>query len=358
MTPFSVVMTRSHLPALDGLRALAVGIVIVYHAGYGVPGDLGVTGFFVLSGFLITWLLSKELNATGVISFSTFYTSRTLRIFPAYYAFVAFSLAWDWIRHDPWTGGRMAAAFLYFINYHNAVLGVHDGPVAHAWSLAIEEQFYLLWPFVFLLLARCGMARVRWALALAITAVLLWRSFLYVVVDTGSAWVYNAFDCRADSLAIGCLLATLVNEPRVLRIVRRLSHPALPILTLVILAVSRSATPATYHYSIGFTVNSLLIGVLIVQLLQVSEFAGWRWLDWRAVRYVGRISYPMYLWHGVAISAAMRFAADRPTRLLLGTLLTVLVASCSYYVIEQPALRLKGRLRGRPVVAQPVVLAQ
>ena len=341
-------LDRRHLPGLDGLRAIAVGVVVLYHTGLAsFPAGEGVEGFFVLSGFLITWLLIKELEATGRISFKAFYLRRTLRIFPAYYVFVAVSLAWDWIRHDHWTSGRIAAALLYFINYHNAVTG-HEGPITHAWSLAIEEQFYLLWPVVFVLLARGGMARVRAGLTIAILVVTAWRSFLYLVMHVGSAYVYNAFDTRCDSLAIGCLIAAWSTSPRFLSFARALaSHPLLPLLPLAGIAISRYATPLTYHYSLGLTVDPALMAILIIQILQLTASPLWHWLEWDPIRYLGRISYPIYLWHVFAVAIARRLADGLPAHVVLGVLLSIVVASLSYYVVERPALRLKARLDRR-----------
>ena len=120
---------------------------MVYHFGIdAVPGDLGVSAFFVLSGFLITWLLLKEYRDTGTISLRRFYTRRMLRIFPAYYVFVAASFAIDTVRGDHWRPGLGLSALLYVVNYYNAFQGHPATSIAHAWSLGIEEQFYLLWP--------------------------------------------------------------------------------------------------------------------------------------------------------------------------------------------------------------------
>src|SRR5207253_11425408 len=148
---------QSHIPVLDGLRAVSVFTVMGYHLGFArVPGDLGVSAFFVLSGFLITWLLLKEDRATGRVSLSRFYTRRVLRIFPAYYAFLALSFVIDQLRHDPWSPALRNSAIFYAVNYFNAYQGHPNTSIAHAWSLAIEEQFYLLWRLAFLLLRRQG----------------------------------------------------------------------------------------------------------------------------------------------------------------------------------------------------------
>ena len=131
--PLKEVLENRHLPALDGLRAVAVGIVMIYHAGVdAVPGDLGVTAFFVLSGFLITWLLLKEKERTGGISLRAFYLRRSLRIFPAYYVFVAVSMALDYVLDDPWNGGSIVTGVTYTVTYRKACLG-HLGPSARAW---------------------------------------------------------------------------------------------------------------------------------------------------------------------------------------------------------------------------------
>src|SRR6267378_3170255 len=164
-SPLLGTLADRHLPALDGLRAIAVFTVIVYHFGiHTVPGDLGVSAFFVLSGFLITWLLLKEQRATGTVSTRQFYTRRVLRIFPAYYVFLAASFAVDYARGQQWPPGLRLSGLFYVVNYYNAFHGHNAGSISHAWSLGIEEQFYLLWPMLFLVLLRGGVGRAARAL--------------------------------------------------------------------------------------------------------------------------------------------------------------------------------------------------
>ncbi len=356
-------MTRSHpqlrdvlraprLPALDGLRAVAVLVVIFYHAGVGhVPGDLGVSIFFVLSGFLITWLLLREADATGTASLPAFYMRRVLRIFPAYFVFIAFSYAVDRLRGDVWSTPMLVSALTYTVNYFNALHGHPTSSIAHAWSLAIEEQFYLLWPPLFLLLVlRGGRRALRWGLALAIAAVALWRSYLYLIVGVAPASVYNAFDARFDELAIGCLLAVVAAEPSVSRAAATVARRAwMPLVTIALILVSRVAMPAGYHYAAGFTVDGLLIAVLLVQLLQLSGTAPWRWLDHPVVRYLGFISYPMYLYHQWGLGAGRHVPQLAPgTHLVAGLAATVIFASASYFGIERPFLALKRRFERVP----------
>src|SRR6266705_6713745 len=234
LLPASMDTKATHLPALDGLRAVAVGVVMVYHFGINaVPGDLGVSAFFVLSGFLITWLLLKEHRATGSMSLRQFYTRRVLRIFPAYYAFIALTYAGDHVRGQAWPPGLAPSALVYLVNYFNALNGHPTTSIAHAWSLGIEEQFYLLWPMLLLVLLRGGTRRAAQTLGVVIVAVLLWRTTLYAGFHVGSAYVYNAFDTRFDNLAVGCLLALTANAPAFERVAAGLSRsPLAPLVTL------------------------------------------------------------------------------------------------------------------------------
>jgi peptidoglycan/LPS O-acetylase OafA/YrhL len=353
----SRVLAQGHLPALDGMRAVAVFTVIAYHAGIGaVPGDLGVSAFFVLSGFLITWLLLRERRATGRVSLRRFYLRRTLRIFPAYYVFLALSFMVDRVRHDPWPDGLAAAAVAYVVNYYNALHGHPTTTIAHAWSLGVEEQFYFIWPTIFLLLARREGAGKRLTLlpvvAGLVAVVLLWRSLLFLIGGVGTAYVYNAFDTRFDNLGMGCLLAICAERPWFVVLARAAGRRAwLPLVTLGLLLWSRVGMSTAYHYSLGFTVDAVLIAVLVVQLLQLSQRVLWSWLEHPVVRYLGVISYPLYLYHiwGIGAGHQLRFL-PASLQLVVGVFASIALASGSYFVIERPFLALKRRFE---VVATP-----
>jgi peptidoglycan/LPS O-acetylase OafA/YrhL len=328
-------LKKRRLPALDGVRAVSVLIVIIYHFGLqSVPGDLGVAAFFVLSGFLITWLLLKEEGETGRISLRNFYRRRVLRIFPAFYVFFFASFCVDYVRGQHWNGTMFLSGMFYFMNYYNASHGHPASAIAHAWSLAIEEQFYLMWPLLFLV------TKNRKALLIAaICAVATWRTLLYAFWGAPPAYVYNAFDTRFDNLAVGCLLAVLLQDERVIKAasVRRWWVPLVPMSLLII---SRSFTPSIYHYTIGYTVDAVLIAVWIVQVMQLQVSGLWSWLEHPVTRYIGAISYPMYLYHIWAIGLAERSPV---MKLPLAITFTIIAASMSYHFIEKPFLKLKGR---------------
>ena len=345
--PLDAVMTQRHLPALDGLRAVAVFTVITYHFSSSVlvPGDLGVSAFFVLSGFLITWLLMREIDETGRISLGAFYARRTLRIFPAYYAYIIFALVIDTWRGHPWTHGLIGSAVVYGMNYYNALNNHPVTSVAHAWSLAVEEQFYLVWPLLFSVLWRRGRNTAALGLVVLIAAVLLWRSYLYLGHHVGSAYVYNAFDTRFDNLAVGCLLAVAIGYPWFTRAATAFARWSwLPLITIACLLVSRVGGGKMYHYGPGFTIDAILVAVLLVQLLQLSRTRLWSWLNHPVVRYLGVISYPLYLYHGWGLSVGEHVhGVPMAVQFVIGVAGCIALASGSYFVVERPFLSLKRR---------------
>src|SRR3954447_8518759 len=171
-----------HIPSLDGLRAISFGIVFAAHAGWNnvIPGPFGVTVFFFLSGYLITTLSRLEFERRGDVSMSKFYLRRALRILPPFYLVIAFSLTLSWLHvvPAPKEAGSIVALLLHYANYY---IVAHDNGGFPAgtgvyWSLAVEEHFYLLFPWAYLALARCKLsARGQAAILLAMCGVfLLW----------------------------------------------------------------------------------------------------------------------------------------------------------------------------------------
>ena len=176
--PSGDVLYASYLPALDGLRALAILTVITYHFGFNeVPGDLGVTLFFVLSGFLITRLLLMEFRKAGWVNQAAFHQRRLLKVFPAYYLFLLTTFIEECLRGYCWSFGLLAAGLAQGVNYYNAFNGHPNTAIAHAWALSLQEQFYLLWPVAFIFLVKRGARSLVWGLGLSIVGVMSWRIF-------------------------------------------------------------------------------------------------------------------------------------------------------------------------------------
>lgn len=342
------ILNRRQLPGLDGFRMIAVFSVILYHADIGsnlFTARHGVAGFFVLSGFLITWLLLKEQGLNGKVSLKDFYMRRALRIFPAYYVFVAITISWDMLRGNEEIKPLILPALFYYVNYHNAIEGHAAGSVAHLWSLAIEEQFYLLWPVLFIYLQQRGIETMTRFLCLAMIVVMVWRTAAVTVFDLGTSWAYNSFDTRFDNLATGCLLAVLIGSTRVQDTLQLLaSRVWMPVVTLILLYLSRYIDSDFYAYGPAFTIDAILLAILLVQLMVLSHTKPYAWLNSAPVIYLGILSYPLYLWHLRGLEAGNKLVfLPEPMRVLAGVLCAIILAAISYHLLEKPFLRHKRK---------------
>ncbi|MDG5499003.1 acyltransferase [Marinobacter sp. BGYM27] len=340
-------LERSKLPGFDGFRMIAVMSVVLYHAGVGTifSARHGVAGFFVLSGFLITWLLLKEFDRSGRVSLKDFYKRRTLRIFPAYYAFLLVSISWDLYRGNTSVEPMILPSVFYWVNYHNALAGHSSTSLTHLWSLAVEEQFYLIWPLIFVLAMKSGRKVAIAFLCVAVIGVMFWRSYAFSVLDWGTSYVYNAFDTRFDNLAVGCLLAFALANLQVRRILEALSSKAwMPLVTISLLFLSLRAFDDNYRYGPAFSIDAILLGILLIQFLRLSEGWAWGWLNHPVSVYLGMISYPIYLWHVWGIQAGHKLGfLPESLEIVAGIGASILLAAMSYHLIEKPFLRLKGK---------------
>ncbi len=350
--PLGARLAQKHLPVLDGLRMVAVLLVLLGHVNIPhVPADLGVSIFFVLSGFLITWLLLNEREGTGTVALGAFYLRRAFRLLPAYYAYLAVAFAFHF-RHPGARTDVILPSLLYYANYFNATHNHPPTPISHTWSLAVEEQFYLLWPLAFLLSSRRSSAAVIGFLVVSIVGVGVWRSLAFAVIlpeRLADPWAYNAFDCRFDNLAAGCLAAVLSKREGFLKLAAKVaSRPLFVLFPAASLFALHWRKMPLYHLTVGFTVDAILIAVAIVQLIQLADRPSIRWLDHPVPRYLGTISYPIYLWHGFAQSPMYRLKSAPPPVWLGAYLATaVVLGTVSYYAVEKPFLRLRARLMER-----------
>ena len=321
-------------------------LVMLTHGGYGGWGSTGVNAFFVLSGFLITHLLLKEQDSSGTISLRDFYLRRSLRIFPAYYVFLVFSLTVDHFQGDLRSKDDALAALFYLQNYRNAIVGHSNSSIAHSWSLGVEEQFYLLWPAAFLLLARRGYKTTGRVLVTAIFAVLAWRCLAYGVLGFTISWLYNAFDSRFDSLAIGCLLAVLLRSSKVRGVAERVaSNSVYPLITIVLILLPTFVAPPEWKHSVGFTYEAALVAILVVQLMLLSQRSIWRFIEWRWLAFIGTLSYSLYLYHGWGGGIGDNFVSlPKAVQFWIGAVVSLGLAYGSYRLVERPFLRLKERL--------------
>ncbi len=344
---FHAKLNRRTIPGLDGIRALAVLLVIAGH--FGLPllnAALGVLIFFVLSGFLITWLMLKEVDRSGTVLLRNFYRRRMLRIFPAFYAFWFCSLGISLFRGHFIHWGEATSAFFYYSNYYLGLVHTGSSQFPHTWSLSIEEQFYLLWPFLFIL-GKGNLKRLSWLIGGTILAVWVHRSMLFLVFDVPQEYLYRAFDTRMDHLAIGCLLAVLLKRGALdnfaWHVTRRVWYPVVTL--AVLMGVQTFHDSAFFIFVFGYAFEPLLTALFLLQLIWWSETGAWRLFENPVVRYLGRISYPLYLWQQLTLFTAKRLTEQYPVfvQLVFAICVTVVFASASYYVVEKPFLRLKSR---------------
>jgi peptidoglycan/LPS O-acetylase OafA/YrhL len=338
-------------PALDGIRALAVLAVLALHVGYFDGGYQGVDVFFVLSGYLISSILLAEQEKSGRIDFRAFYVRRFLRLYPALIVLlvgvpVASLLAA--YERKRFTAEAMLYALTYITNIaHTAGRGASFF-LDHTWSLAIEEQFYLLWPLVLVLLVARLATRRAAALTLAGAALVLWA--LYALVT----WHWSAADARnlppTDSLELvaGAVLAFAPSWALPAR------TPTAPILALGGFALVAAVLPR--QGSVGFGYWGIAVTAAASLLLighAIADGALTTILAWEPLVWLGRRSYGLYLYH-FPIAAVIHLHIDSKTAAAaLTVVVSITAAALSYRYVEQPFLRRKHRFERVPAAGRP-----
>ena len=332
--------SSTKIPSLDGLRAISICLVLVAHlqgtSGFPIrtlpfmTGYFGVRVFFVISGFLITTLLLTEQDQHGRISLRNFYIRRVLRIFPAFYAFLAIVgvlVATEWAQVEK---NDLLHALTYTTNYHYPVGWI----VRHTWSLAVEEQFYLLWPAV---LAFAGVRRGFFVALATIAIVPILRILTLQWVHIPGEYFGFQFHLTADALATGCLLAIsrkwLGSQHRYLAFLRGWLFPLVPV--LAVLPMFLTDRPRLLGL-FGVPLMNVAIAVTIDRVTRLPV----RFLNSAPLRFIGVLSYSLYIWQQVFLnhdSTSWVCAFPQNVVLALGA------ACASYYVIEKPFLKLKHR---------------
>lgn len=342
-----------HRPELDGLRGIAVFLVMLHHAGIALFGGshIGVDIFFVLSGFLITALLWREYEQYGRISLKNFYARRFLRLTPALVLLLAvfggYAVATKSGAELAKSGKAIIFTALYLSDFALAFGFAPLGAFEHTWSLAIEEHFYLLYPVALALLLRSKLSRQNIFKLLALLTILIaiHRVFLWSPDAHSIARVYYGFDARADGLLIGCLLGLAVvwgKLPQVKRFGALLA--ALVLLFAAIFAVWDSPL-----YAYGLSAINLSTAVVLTFILAERP----RYLTNKVLVWIGTISYGLYLWHYPVFILTRERITESPLGILvLGGAASVGCAALSYYLVEKPCLKLKKRFAAPALQAE------
>ncbi|MEA2828083.1 MAG: hypothetical protein QOG43_2522 [Actinomycetota bacterium] len=349
-------VTRPRLgyrPALDGLRAIAVALVMVRHLGqsFGVGGGtVGVGTFFALSGFLITTLLVEERRETGRVDLGRFWVRRACRLLPALTVVLAAVVAWfGLVEHQSYKGPAVFAA-LYAGNWAQ-IAGRPFGALGHVWTLAVEEHFYLVWPLLFLALSRLRLrtaALLTLGLAGASTAL---RGGLFAA-GASPARLQMGTDTRLDGLLLGCAVAlALAHAGRRPRVPLAAAVAAVGVLGGLVMVQPYRSFMLTVGYVLiplaALTVIGHVVGDGPPSPLTTA-------LGWKPLAALGKISYGLYLWHLPVYAVLLPHVIDQPlaVRSAVVVAASTAIAGLSYVAVERPFLRLKDR-RGRARVPSP-----
>jgi peptidoglycan/LPS O-acetylase OafA/YrhL len=334
-------------PELDGIRALAVLAVIASHSYVPLSGGgwMGVDVFFVLSGYLITSLLLAEHDRSGGIALGKFYTRRALRLYPALLVMLLAGLPFFRVLGD---GGTLAgydrgmlSAGLYIEDFVEGVTGGSWDGVGHTWSLAVEEQFYLIWPIALILLINRRMRLLTW------TGVASGVSFVILILTIEHVLPGDAYYlpwARFSTLLVGCCLAIVLHRGHRPKVVQKLWFGGVAVAAVVGLFIAGSYFGRETNLTWEAPAIAFATAAVVWHLSSSSSVFGVL-LAWKPLVWLGRRSYGVYLYHfPILIILGAYLTARRSVLTLMVVVLTIIVAAISYRFVELPFLRLKSRL--------------
>jgi peptidoglycan/LPS O-acetylase OafA/YrhL len=354
-TPSKAPRKALYIPSLDGIRAASFMLVFFAHAGLDkkIPGGLGVTIFFFLSGYLITTLLRTEADQNGHISIRDFYIRRVLRIFPPFYLaiFLGMLLHWTGVLDGPIGNGTLMQS-LHLGNYWTIFRQTHglslDGIARGSnvlWSLAVEEHFYLIFPVLYVLLRkRLNPAGQATVLAVICGLILLWRCVLVLHFHVADVRTFCGTDTRADSILWGCIFAIACNpmldKPRVLG----LRLIALFVLAVAVMGLTLRVRDERFRETLRYTLQGLILFPVFTAAIIYHESPMFRWLNWKPIRQLGLLSYSLYLVHYTVIYVVAAHVKSTPLiRGIISFAVSLAVSLAFFHGIERPCARLRKR---------------
>jgi len=343
------------IPSLDGFRALSILVVMASHSGLQdrIPGVFGVTVFFFISGFLITTLLADEYRRTGTIAVGAFYMRRFLRLFPPLFVFVALTGAvWVAIGERLYPLGVLGA-LAYMTNYLVIfVPQIMQGIGGQLWSLAVEEHFYLFFPWLMLFLLPRRRMLVPVLVGLCVISLAVRIGVALAAPDAATQYNGIATEARMDAILYGALAAILRDAPQARGLLERLTRPYIIGIALAILLATFLIRDPFFRSTVRYTIQSLALMPPILALTSTSRFPAVRkLLDSRPFVTIGVLSYSLYLWHLAGLelgnSLARHLALPTISGWMLGWIVTFGAAALSYRFVERPFFSLRRRFGSR-----------
>lgn len=339
-------MDRSgvYIPGLDGLRAVAVLGVLLFHSAPSGPaagGFIGVDIFFVLSGFLITSILAQDLKERGRVRLQRFYWRRLLRLMPPLLLFLGCYLLVAplvWPGHDHVRDVMLTAFYVSDYSYTFWQLPLY---LQHSWSLAVEEQFYLIWPFLLTLLVRSEKP-LPWLIA-AYALCVLWR---FAFLDNWMDYYYR-LDTRFSGLIVGSIAYFLVDR---VRVSQRAIWGSASVLVLVVLLGDIRHAALVIPFA-EFAAAVIIFGIVAGQAGAVGVL-----LESRCAVGIGKLSYGIYLWHYPIAYAVRDMLPFAPTAAIVAAS-SVMLAAASYFTVEAWSRSLKSASAGHRIAASPTPAA-
>lgn len=361
MPDLSAAAQYGYIPGLDGIRAMAVLIVIIAHFELTtlVPGGFGVTVFFFISGFLITRLLLAEAKAKGRIHLKDFYIRRIVRLYPALIFMVLGSTA---LFLALGVGGpkplELTAALGYFTNVYQVVVRAGGElpfmPWTHLWSLAVEEHFYLIFPLVMVIFGAFK-KRLVWVLLGVLAIIPLWRLFTFTTFQTLPVVDYNYMmtDARIDSIVWGCLLSVLLDKDARLGLVKKLTGWIPIFMAAAVLLLCFAIRDESFRFIWRYSLQGAGIFILVLNLY---FFRPIKWslgvLELWPLIWIGRLSYPLYLWHFPVLDLSQRFIEPQWAQLSVASVGSLGISIFSFFIVEKPFMALRKKF-GAHIVKRP-----
>ncbi len=341
------------IPSLNGIRAIAVSMVFLAHSGLEdiVPGGLGVTIFFVLSGYLITTLMRLEFSESRAIDYRAFYQRRLLRLMPPLLIVIVVTGALSAISvvDGRFTLNGLMSVLFYYGNYYFIAHDFNGVPagLGPMWSLAVEEHFYILFPPLAFLLLRAGRPRLSVLVLSGLCALIVFRRIWLVLHGASDVYLAMATETRADPILFGCIMALLCN-PRIDAVAppKAIRDWGLLAGAVTLLLATLAYRNEFFRFTLRYTLQSLAIATLLYLAVARADQRPYRWLNSKPMVYIGTISYAVYL-----ASSVIQFAVHGhwpglgwAGETLMSAALTLVVAESMRRWVEEPCARLRKRL--------------